>query len=67
MNDSNDIPRRPVDLLFAGRREAIAAERCIRKPIGCGNPTDGFDSDLSLAEFRISGLCQACQDEVFGA
>ena len=25
-----------------------------------------FRDGLSLKEFRISGLCQKCQDEVFG-
>lgn len=25
-----------------------------------------FRDDLSRKEFRISGLCQKCQDEVFG-
>ncbi len=25
-----------------------------------------FRDELSLQEFRISGLCQKCQDEVFG-
>lgn len=24
-----------------------------------------FNDELSLAEFRISGLCQVCQDETF--
>ena len=28
-------------------------------------PTD-FRDAISLKEFRISGLCQACQDETFG-
>ncbi len=25
-----------------------------------------FEDDLSVKEFKISGLCQACQDEIFG-
>lgn len=25
-----------------------------------------FKDELSEKEFRISGMCQACQDEVFG-
>lgn len=34
----------------------------------CGNPVnfEDFRDDLSRREFKISGLCQKCQDEVFG-
>lgn len=34
----------------------------------CGKKVDenSFRDDLSLKEFKISGLCQTCQDEVFG-
>jgi len=35
----------------------------------CGEPIDhihGFRDELSRREFEISGLCQTCQDEVFG-
>jgi hypothetical protein len=34
----------------------------------CGkfiNPSD-FKDDLSRREFRLSGMCQKCQDETFG-
>ena len=27
---------------------------------------DEFRDDLSCKEFEISGLCQACQDDIFG-
>lgn len=65
----NDIPKRPVDLLYDGRREAIGAARCIPAPIGCGGSVSvqGFRDEISKKEFRISGLCQKCQDSVFGA
>lgn len=33
---------------------------------GCGEPIKGFRDDLSVKEFGISGLCQKCQDSVFG-
>lgn len=46
----------------AARRE----HRCIQAPIGCGQPISGFRDALSTSEYRISGLCQACQDSVFG-
>jgi hypothetical protein len=34
----------------------------------CGAPTDdnSFRDELSVREFRISGLCQKCQDKTFG-
>ena len=30
-----------------------------------GHPVTGFRNELSAREFRVSGLCQACQDDVF--
>lgn len=32
----------------------------------CGKPADKFRDPLSAKEHSISGLCQACQDGVFG-
>lgn len=34
----------------------------------CCKPIDmlNFKDDLSCKEFSISGLCQKCQDEIFG-
>lgn len=29
-------------------------------------PADSFRDDLSRREFKISGLCQSCQDKTFG-
>ncbi len=65
----NEIPKRPADLLFGGRREAINASRCMDAPIGCGKSVSvmGFKDELSKKEFTISGLCQKCQDSVFGS
>lgn len=64
MADTN-VPARPVDLIFGGRREAIGAAKCIPAPIGCGGEATEFRDDLSRKEYRISGLCQKCQDSVF--
>ena len=33
----------------------------------CGGPIDKFRDELSQREYRISGMCQVCQDEVFTA
>lgn len=52
---------------LSGRMAAIRANRCINDPLGCGKPiVDGeFRDVLSLKEYKISGLCQACQDQIF--
>ena len=51
---------------FSGRTTAITADRCVNPPIGCGRPATTFKDELSVREYRISGLCQDCQDSVFG-
>lgn len=33
---------------------------------GCGIDVGGFRDALSLKEYEQSGMCQKCQDEVFG-
>lgn len=54
---------------FAGfdRRDSITKDVCVPAPIGCGMPISGFKDELSKSEFRISGLCQVCQDKIFTA
>lgn len=32
----------------------------------CGGKIEGFRDKLSAKEFGISGMCQKCQDSVFG-
>ena len=51
---------------ISGRTTAITGNVCISKPIGCGGPAIKFRNSLSEQEYRISGLCQKCQDEIFG-
>lgn len=48
------------------RTEAIRADVCVPMPIGCGKSVGKFRDDLSRKEYTISGLCQTCQDFVFG-
>lgn len=31
----------------------------------CGKEIEGFKDELSVKEYKISGLCQECQDAVF--
>lgn len=62
------------------RRESIKTARCVPVPFGCGrllsettfaqltgSPQDNFFRDRESAkEYSISGMCQDCQDQVFG-
>lgn len=52
-----------VGALFPEAIQAVERGEC---PI-CGKKIIGFRDALSLKEFRISGMCQECQDGVFGA
>jgi len=51
---------------LAGRSTAIELDMCVRAPIGCGGPASEFRDAISRREYAISGLCQRCQDSVFG-
>lgn len=53
---------KPVFKILPAAAEAIKKDIC---PV-CGRPIGQFRDELSKREYRISGLCQACQDEVFG-
>ena len=46
-----------------GRTTAIENEMCV----SCKEDIRDFRDDLSKREYAISGLCQQCQDGVFGA
>lgn len=51
-----------------GRSISIKADKCVPPPIGCGMPVThlSFRDSLSRKEYAISGLCQTCQDKIFG-
>lgn len=53
---------RLLENLF-GRTTAIENDKCA----SCGEAADEFTDDLSRKEYKISGLCQKCQDAVFSA
>jgi hypothetical protein len=44
------------------RSKSIKEDICVM----CGLPATNFRDGTSRKEFGISGLCQNCQDEVFG-
>lgn len=50
-----------------GFGEELARIKNCRCPF-CRKPVleENFRDELSKKEFRISGLCQSCQDEYFG-
>jgi len=53
----------------ADRQETIRNNQCVPAPIGCGRQIDPeieFVDEISRKEFTISGLCQDCQNKVFG-
>ena len=58
--------KRPVDLVFPQRREAFEKATCLAAPIGCGKAIGPFKDEVSSKEYAISGLCQHCQDSIFG-
>jgi hypothetical protein len=51
-----------IEQVFPGTREAIENKQC---PL-CRKPITGFRDQGSEREYEISGMCQACQDRVFG-
>jgi hypothetical protein len=51
----------------SGRTTAITNDVCVRPPFGCGKPATAFRDELSRKEYSISGLCQSCQDRIFGS
>lgn len=53
-----------VSVAMYGRKrsETMKEKRCV----ACGGPADSFKDELSVKEFSLSGMCQFCQDSVFG-
>ena len=49
-------------LFGRSRLLAIAGNSCVK----CGEPAVDFRDEISKKEFGISGLCQTCQDGIFG-
>jgi len=53
---------RPADLIFPERQPTIRSNKCM----SCKGDATEFKDELSKKEYSISGLCQKCQDKVFG-
>lgn len=61
-----DLSKKPVSFLHDMVRavsEGICPLPDCHKPISM----DQFRDELSRREYRISGLCQSCQDKIFNA
>ena len=50
------------EVLGINRIEAIKSDTCAI----CKSDAKEFRNDISRKEYRISGMCQECQDSVFG-
>ncbi len=61
--DVSNVQKRQADILFPDRITKMKARVCMT----CSGKVEGFDSELSQKEFLISGMCQKCQDSIFGA
>lgn len=51
-----------TEVTGVSRQDAAKAHICAF----CKSPLKPFRDQLSYKEYTISGLCQACQDSVFG-
>ena len=65
---SEELEQVIKDMFGVDRRDLIRQGVCVAPPIGCGreNIEEEFRNEISRREYTISGLCQRCQDEVFG-
>ena len=77
MGDTKDLKWQPmpsiksekIDELFktlygVDRKTSIVNRMCVSCDAKVSK--EGFRDEVSLREFHISGLCQVCQDKVFG-
>ena len=62
MSDKSAAMVTAIETMFPGTLKAINERRC---PC-CQEPVGEFTDDLSRCEYAISGMCQKCQDSVFG-
>lgn len=62
MSEKSPEVKALVEKMFPGTGKAIAEGRC---PM-CGQEITEFRNALSQREYEISGMCQHCQDSVFG-
>lgn len=59
---AESFSRKPAGMVFPVATEIIRGGKC---PF-CREDIGEFKDDISKREYEISGLCQKCQDGVFG-
>lgn len=59
---SPEIERLLTFLTGKDRKNTIENGNCVF----CGGAADEFRDEISAREYRISGICQSCQDKTFG-
>ena len=63
----NELDKTKEEMAFTlfGRSRTVAMSngQCVK----CGEFNLEFNDELSRKEYGISGLCQCCQDSIFGA
>lgn len=57
-----DIDELITEILGIDRIKSIQSDLCVQ----CEKEAKEFRNDISRKEYRISGMCQNCQDEFFG-
>lgn len=60
---ADNFDKKPAGNIFQDASKKIRKGIC---PI-CNQPIGPFKNALSEKEYTISGMCQNCQDKVFGA
>jgi hypothetical protein len=67
---SKEIDKALKSMFEVDRKGSIKSNHCVAPPIGCGkeiDPDKEFTDTLSREEYRISGLCQTCQNHAFNS
>jgi hypothetical protein len=62
MNNKTPEMQNEIERMFPGTKAAIEANKCP----SCKKPIGEFRDNLSKKEYLISGLCQECQDSIWG-
>lgn len=62
MPRSNDVDGFAKKIFGVTKTEALGRRVCV----SCGKRVVSFRDAISAKEYFISGLCQECQDRVFG-
>lgn len=62
MSEKSEELKKAIDAIFPGTAQAIKDKKC---PL-CKEPITSFRNTKSMREYEISGMCQDCQDKIFG-